>query len=91
MAETRKHALWREVTDELQAIAVPLIPELKRLARKKYGRKAGGGRKPLEPRPVFEGIAFVRRTAASSGRRCRSKTGKNIIYGQVLRLICRVE
>lgn len=62
MAEARKRVQSWEVTDELWAIAAPLIPERKRLARKKYKRKAGGGRKPLEPRAVFEGIVFVLRT-----------------------------
>ena len=62
MPEARKRAQSWEVTDELWAIAAPLIPERKRLAKKKYKRKAGGGRKPLEPRRVFEGIVFVLRT-----------------------------
>ena len=62
MPEARKRARSWEVTDELWAIAAPLIPERKRLAKKKYKRKAGGGRKPLEPRQVFEGIVFVLRT-----------------------------
>ena len=62
MLEPRKRAQSWEVTDELWAIAAPLIPERKRLAKKKYKRKAGGGRKPLEPRQVFAGIVFVLRT-----------------------------
>ena len=41
----------------------PLIPVLrKRNAEKEYKRKAGGGRKPMEPRKVFEGIVYVLRT-----------------------------
>ena len=50
-----------EVSDELWVIVEPLIPARAR-KRKKYKRKAGGGRKPLEPRRVFEGIVFVLRT-----------------------------
>lgn len=62
MPEARKRAQSWEVTDELWAIAAPLIPERKRSRKKKYKRKAGGGRKPLEPRQVFAGIVFVLRT-----------------------------
>lgn len=51
-----------EVSDELWAIVEPLIPERQRMPKKKYTRKAGGGRKPLAPRRVFEGIVFVLRT-----------------------------
>jgi len=51
-----------EVSDELWAIVEPLIPERQRKPKQKYTRKAGGGRKPLAPRRVFEGIVFVLRT-----------------------------
>lgn len=51
-----------EVSDELWAIVEPLIPQRQRKPKKKYTRKAGGGRKPLEPRRVFEGIVLVLRT-----------------------------
>ena len=51
MAELRKRVQSWEVTDELWAVAAPLVPERKRRSRKKkYARKAGGGRKPLDPR-----------------------------------------
>ena len=63
MAELRKRVQSWEVTDELWAVAAPLVPERKRRSRKKkYARKAGGGRKALDPRLVFEGIVFVLRT-----------------------------
>jgi transposase len=62
MPELRKRAQSWEVTDELWAIAAPLIPERRRSRKKKYERKTGGGRKPLEARLVFEGIVFVLRT-----------------------------
>lgn len=62
MAEIRRCVQSWEVTDELWGIAAPLIPERKRPAKKKYKRKAGSGRKPLDPRLVFEGIVFVLRT-----------------------------
>ena len=39
-----------------------LVPERKRSRKKTYRRKPGGGRKPLEPWQVFEGIVFVLRT-----------------------------
>ena len=39
---------------------IPVLP--KRTAGKEYKRKAGGGRKPMEPRKVFEGIVYVLRT-----------------------------
>jgi transposase len=50
------------VSDELWAMAEPLIPKKKRKNRRKYFRKPGGGRKPLEPRRVFEAIVYVLRT-----------------------------
>ncbi len=56
----RRLQSW-EVSDELWDIVEPLIPERERTP-KKYKRKVGGGRKPLEPRRVFEGIVFVLRT-----------------------------
>jgi transposase len=62
MSEARKRAHSWEVTDDLWAIAAPLVPERQRSRKKTYKRKPGGGRKPLEPRQVFEGIVFVLRT-----------------------------
>ncbi len=57
MPEARKRVQTWDVTDELWSIAAPLVPERKRRSRKKkYARKAGGGRKRLDPRRVFEGI-----------------------------------
>lgn len=51
-----------EVSDAFWEIVEPLIPERKRDPNRIYKRKAGGGRKPLEPRKVFEGIIYVLRT-----------------------------
>jgi transposase len=51
-----------EVSDKFWAIAAPLIPKPERSREKEYQRKIGGGRKPIEPRKVFEGIVFVLRT-----------------------------
>lgn len=63
MPEARKRVQTWDVTDELWSIAAPLVPERKRRSRKKkYARKAGGGRKLLDPRRVFKGILFVLRT-----------------------------
>ena len=44
-----------EVTDEFWKRVEPLIPVRQRLANQTYARKAGGGRKPKDPRLVFEG------------------------------------
>jgi putative transposase len=62
MLEAKRRVQSWEMTDELWAIAEPLVPERQRNRKKKYKRKAGGGRKPLEPRQVFAGIVFVLRT-----------------------------
>jgi transposase len=39
-----------------------LIPRPERDREKEYTRKAGGGRKPIDPRTVFSGIVYVLRT-----------------------------
>ena len=51
-----------EVTDEFWKRVEPLIPIRQRLEDQSYARKAGGGRKPKEPRLVFEAIVYVLRT-----------------------------
>ena len=51
-----------EVTEEFWKRVEPLIPIRQRLADRSYVRKAGGGRKPKEPRLVFEAIIYVLRT-----------------------------
>lgn len=51
-----------EVSDAFWEFVEPLIPKKTRDASKTYKRKAGGGRKPLDPRRVFEGIVYVLRT-----------------------------
>ena len=51
---TVSEALWQKVA--------PLIPKRKRENGRKYRRRPGGGRKPMEPRKVFEGIVYVLRT-----------------------------
>jgi len=59
MAQTRS---W-EVSEAFWERVKPLIPVLpKRKAGKEYKRKAGGGRKPMDTRKVFEGIVYVLRT-----------------------------
>src|SRR3989304_1216953 len=50
------------VSNELWNRIEPLIPKRKRAKKRKYLRRPGGGRKPMDPRKVFEGIAFVLRT-----------------------------
>ena len=50
------------VSDDFWQRVEPLIPERRREAGKEYVRKAGGGRKPKDPRLVFEAIVYVLRT-----------------------------
>ena len=51
---TVSETLWNKVA--------PLVPKRKREKGKKYRRKPGGGRKPMDPRKVFEAIVYVLRT-----------------------------
>ena len=51
-----------EVSDSFWERVFPLIPKQARIKDKNYQRKAGGGRKPIPPRRVFEGIVYVLRT-----------------------------
>lgn len=51
-----------EVSDKFWAIVEPLIPKPQRDESREYRRKAGGGRKPIPSRKVFEAIIFVLRT-----------------------------
>ena len=51
-----------EVSDEFWAKVEPLIPKKQRDPNREYKRKPGGGRKPIPPRKVFEGIVYVLRT-----------------------------
>ena len=51
-----------EVTDEFWQRVQPLIPQRQRPTDQNYTRQAGGGRKPKDPRLVFEAIVYVLRT-----------------------------
>ena len=52
-----------EVSDEFWKRVEPLIPRrVIRVSGRRYWRKPGAGRKPMEPRKVFEAIVFVLRT-----------------------------
>ena len=51
-----------ELSDKFWDLVEPLIPERHRPRNRKYKRKAGGGRKAMEPRKVFEAIIYVLRT-----------------------------
>jgi transposase len=51
-----------EVSDALWEKAEPLIPRRKREKGRKYKRRPGGGRKPLDSRKIFAGIVYVLRT-----------------------------
>src|SRR3989304_4641428 len=50
------------VSDELWERVEALIPKRKRERRRKYKRRPGGGRKPMDKRKVFEAIVYVLRT-----------------------------
>ena len=59
MAKTQS---W-EVSDALWQKVQPLVPSRPvRVARKRYLRRPGGGRKPLPDRSIFAGIVYVLRT-----------------------------
>jgi transposase len=64
-----------EVSDELWEKVAPLIPKPKRAKGRKYKRRPGGGRKPLEPRKVFAGIIYVLRTG------CQWKALPEVCFG----------
>ena len=51
-----------EVSDELWSKVKPLIPKHQREKGRKYKRRPGGGRKPMDARKVFAGIVYVLRT-----------------------------
>lgn len=51
-----------EVSDSFWEKVEPLVPAVKRDSNTSYKRKAGGGRKPMPPRKIFEAILYVLRT-----------------------------
>jgi transposase len=51
-----------EVSDSFWNVVEPLIPPPARDPNKAYQRKAGGGRKPIPSRRIFEAIMYVLRT-----------------------------
>ena len=51
-----------EVSDAFWEKVEPLIPPTERDPNKTYKRRAGGGRKPIVPRKIFEAILYVLRT-----------------------------
>ena len=62
MVKRTRVASW-EVSDAFWKRVEPLIPvRRQRTARYRYVRKPGGGRKPKEPRLVFEALVYVLRT-----------------------------
>jgi len=50
------------VSDEFWNAVSPLLIRRERNPKKKYKRQNGGGRKPLNYRPVLEGIIYVLKT-----------------------------
>jgi len=51
-----------EVSDAFWEKVSPLVPAPVRDLNKTYRRKPGGGKKPMEPRKIFEAILYVLRT-----------------------------
>lgn len=51
-----------EVSDALWERLAPFVPLRERNARRKYKRKAGGGRKPMPDKQAFAGMVYVLRT-----------------------------
>lgn len=51
-----------EVSDRFWEKVKPLIPPVEGNPIQSYKRKPGGGRKPMPPRQIFEGIMYVLRT-----------------------------
>jgi transposase len=51
-----------EVADSFWEKVEPLMTPVERKPGKTYKRKAGGGRKPIPPRNIFEAILYVLRT-----------------------------
>ena len=51
-----------EISDSFWEAVKPLIPENVRDPKRVYQRIAGGGRKPLDSRKVFEAIVYVLKT-----------------------------
>ena len=52
---------WR-VSDQFWLMVEPVIPKPERAPEGLYRRRSGGGRKPIEPRRVFDAILYVLRT-----------------------------
>jgi transposase len=61
MEEKKSKKSW-EISDEFWEAIKDKVPKRKRIAEKKYKRKPGAGRKPLESRKVLAGIFYVLRT-----------------------------
>ena len=62
MAKRKRVASW-EVSDTFWKRVEPLIPSgQNRDPEREYVRKRGGGRKPKQPRLVFEALVYVLRT-----------------------------
>ena len=64
-----------EVSDAFWSLVEPLIPKKERDQNREYKRKAGGGRKPADPRSVFAAIVYVLRTGIIWNALPREKFG----------------
>ena len=81
MAKVRS---W-EISDGFWFRVESLIPKRQRSEGGVYQRGPGGGRKPMEPRQVFERIVFVLRTACQWKALPKERFGSasmeaNVIY-----------
>src|SRR5271157_5022395 len=59
---TPKRLYSWEISDEFWDKVEPYIPKKQRDRKQKYVRDPGGGRKPIPPKKVLEGIVYVLRT-----------------------------
>ncbi|MDR0965138.1 MAG: transposase, partial [Myxococcales bacterium] len=68
------------ISDEFWETIKDLIQKPKRDENKKYKRKAGGGRKSLDPRKVLGGIFYILRTGAQWNSVPREYGNSSSIY-----------
>ena len=59
----KARTIEHHISDELWALIKDLIPQKQtRIEERHYSRKPGAGRKPTQPRLIFEGIVFALKT-----------------------------
>jgi transposase len=81
----KRLASW-EVSDSFWERVLPLIPQQERDKERTYKRKVGGGRRPILPRRVFEGIIYVLRTGCQWKALSKERFGSpSSIHGYFMR------